>query len=173
MSQPAPSATARFTIGPLCWVCPERDFAAWLAQAKPGERLRYAGGPVLPRGEPAVRAATAAKDAGLISTHIARENGACVYIAERLGQVAPASAVWPEPGSAAHRMMDVLRDSAAKTLPCPTNAVLAIALGLKGAERARYIFGQLVEAGLITVENRGPKLRRIVTICSTGKRTKA
>lgn len=170
----APSLSgARYTIGPLCWVCPERDFAAWLAQAKPGERLRYAGGPVLPRDEAAVRAATAAKDAGLISTHIARENGACVYIAERLGRAPATPEPWPAPGSAAHRMLDVLRDSAAKSLPCPTNAVLAIALGLKGAERARYIFGQLVDAGLITVENRGPKLRRIVTICATGKRTKA
>jgi len=30
---------------------------------------------------------------------------------------------------------------------------------------------QLMEAGLITVRNRGPKLRRIVTVTASGERT--
>ncbi len=166
------ASQVRFAIGPLCWGIAVQDFARWLETARAGARIIYAGGPVLPRDMAVYHAVKAALDAGRVSTHQARENGACVYIAERLPEpAAAASAPFPEPGSVAARMLEILRQTAARALPCPTNSVLAIALHLKDAEAARYVFGQLVRAGLIAVENRGPKARRIVTICATGGRT--
>lgn len=170
-----PPASARFAIGPLCWGIDEAEFARWIERAAPRDRIVYAGGPVLPRKMAVVRAVTVAKDAGLVGTHVVRENGACLYVAERRAESGggeSAARAWPVPGSIADRMLGILTDAAAAGRPCPTNAVLSISLSLTGAEQARYIFGQLVNAGLIAVENRGPKLRRIVTIVKSGERTK-
>ena len=165
--------TAEYRIGPLCWGVDVGDFAAWLRTARPGDVIRYAGGPSLPRSMPIVAPIARALAAGQVRTHLAREDGTIVYFAVRRGpdgSCAQASD-WPEPGSAPARMIELLAATARAGKPCPSNAVLAIALGLSGKEQARYALRQLTEAGLVAVRNRGPKLRRIVTILASGERT--
>lgn len=163
------AAPVRFAIGPLSWGITRDEFGAWLARAAADDEIPYAGGPALPHEMPVVAAVTAARLAGQVRTHVVKRDGRTLYIAVRRAEVAQASA--PALGEAAARMLDLLTRTAAAGKPCPSNTVLGISLGLKGKDGARYVFGELVKVGAISVENRGPKLRRIVTICATGKRT--
>lgn len=164
----------RQSVGPLCWGVDTGDFVAWLRASRAGDVIRYAGGPSLPRSMPIVDAVARALDAGQVRTHQRREDGTIVYFAVRRGpEPASADAAFPAPGTAPAHMLDLLTRTARAGKPCPSNAVLAIALGLSGKEQARYIFNQLIEGRHIAVENRGPKLRRIVTILASGERTGA
>src|SRR3546814_11901062 len=69
-------------------------------------------------------------------------------------------------------MMKLLNKAAVTCRPCPTNAELAVALGLKNAEVARYEFNRLVRQGKIAVAGFGPRRRRVVTIVATGQQTR-
>src|SRR3546814_2904818 len=70
-------------------------------------------------------------------------------------------------------MMKLLNKAAVTCRPCPTNAELAVALGLKNAEVARYEFNRLVRQGKIAVAGFGPRRRRVVTIVATGQQTRS
>ena len=157
----------------ISWAVDVEDFRRWLQKAAAGDRIDYAGGPSLPHGFPVVAEVRRAIDAGLVLSHHLRGDGGHVYAAVRRADPSrPArGAGRPIAGSVAARMLSILEKAAQATRPCPTNAVLAVALNLRNSEQARYIFGRLVDAGLIAVENRGPKQRRIVTILATGART--
>src|SRR3546814_18430292 len=74
-----------------------------------------------------------------------------------------------DPRGVARRMMKLLNKAAVTCRPCPTNAELAVALGLKNAEVARYEFNRLVRQGKIAVAGFGPRRRRVVKIVATGQ----
>lgn len=162
----------RWRLGALGWAISAEDFTRWLAQAPVGARLDYAGGPEMPHHFPVVAAVRAAVEAGAVLSHNERcGRGWCFFVVRRDGAAGASAAVWPEPGSVAARLLGLLVRTAGRHHPCPTNAVLALALDLRNADAARYLMRQLADAGLISIENRGPLERRIVTIIGSNMRT--
>lgn len=175
----------RWTLGPLSWGIEAADFARWLADAGPGERIVYAGGPALPRSLAVVQAVRSALGAGQISAHQRRCEGRIEYIAERkvepaAGKSAAAGGVGIELNDEARAVFALLEREAKAGRPCPSDAVIALALQLgpcrraggkrgKGAERARYLVGKLARLGMIRVTApTQPGGRRIITILATG-----
>src|SRR3546814_2269825 len=97
------------------------------------------------------------------------------YVAVRRLAESPMVPIVPhtcDPRGVARRMMKLLNKAAVTCRPCPTNAELAVALGLKNAEVARYEFNRLVRQGKIAVAGFGPRRRRVVTIVATGQQTR-
>lgn len=166
----------RFSIGPLSWAIDLPDFERWLEQADVKAELVYAGGPALPQAMPVVIAVREAVAAGDVRSHQRKVDGRWEYfVVRRRPDVAPRpgrsarDAIAPD--SLKGQMLSRLSIAAANARPCPTNAELAMALGLKDAEAARYVFNQLHSMGRISVAARGPRMRRVVTIVASGQST--
>lgn len=162
---------------PPSWAVPAGAIEAWIVSAEPGDEIVYATGPSLPHGMASVYMVRELAEAGHVRLHMRRnrDTRALEYVAVRRiaeSPVVPASPCEVDPRGIARRMMQLLTKAALTCRPCPTNAELAAALGLKNAEAARYEFNRLVRQGKITVADFGPRRRRVVTIVATGQQTR-
>jgi len=172
-----------YRLAPLCMAVSVQDFRAWQAKALPGARMIYAQGPALDQQRDVVVLARECAEIGTVTLLRRRDpvSGGFEFIAERLADwpplrsAAPAgkARTLPAPDSELGRVLEVLMRHANMDLPCPSNAELARALKLQGAEAVRYLIGQLIEGGNVRMDNRGPRIARIATITATGKSTSA
>jgi len=156
---------------------PKAQLEAWLSHAQPGHSAIYAIGAALDQAEPVVALVNDWIKTGEVAPVQRRVNGQLRYEVQRR-EKAPegeepavqrryldeAFAETPE-----GKLLQHLRRLAGLGQPCPSNAKLAEACGLRDAEAARYRFNNLIKAGHITVTVDGE--RRTVTIRATGKRT--
>lgn len=149
---------------------------AWLARARPGDRMIYARGPALdPRHAVAALVARWSAE-GEVLTLKQRIGGELAHMAQR-ARPRPAGAVPARrlrrdaefEETPAGRLFLHLARLANMGLPCPSNRELAEAAGLRDAEAARYLFNKLRAEGRIAVVSTGE--RRVVTIAETGART--
>lgn len=177
------STSPRFRIEPLCMALSVEAFDAWFDGAQPGEGIVYAIGTALDQRHPVAARTRALIARGMLRTFLDRRgDGRFDYCAERLARrardAAPAGAEAPEavpstPAGDAGRVLALLAAHAEAGAPCPTNGSIARALDLKDSEAARYLVAQLASAGHIRIENRGPRVTRVLTIAATGARTSA
>lgn len=188
------SGADSFTIAPLTRAIDAADFGRWLEGAREGDRLDYGWGLAPPRSFPVFAAVRAAVDAGQVRCHQSREAAGREwrYFVVRCAGGAPGS-----PGSGRFvpgfaedsdegRVLALLIRTAEHKRPCPSNAVIAQALGLTGAvgrggvqgrasDRARYILRKLADAGLIAIDpvaGADLRQRRVIRIVATGKQTR-
>ncbi len=156
-----------------------RQLAAWFEGAQPGASAIYATGPCLdPAAEVAAMVRGWVADGAAISLQ-ERRDGRLTYRVRRVCAQAGAA------GKSALRSASVAGGELDETpegkllahlarlanlgLPCPTNAELARATGLRDADAAKYRFRQLQARRLITVTST-PECR-VVTVVATGART--
>lgn len=162
---------------PVCLAVSSVAFRKWLASAKPGTEFTYAVGRNLDRHHKVAQAARqAAKDGDVVLFHRRRPDGDFNYHARRVASAKPTAAPAHktralDPEGDAGRVLRFLDRYAEEGAPCPSNRTIALALRLNDGCRARYIVQQLERDGLITVENRGPRITRVITINASGKRT--
>ena len=159
------------------WVIAPGALESWLTRAVPADRLVYAVGPSLPQGTATVCMVSELVALGKLRTHVVRnpETKALEHVAVRREADAPEPGETPpadDPRGAGRRMMQLLNRAALTGRPCPTNAELAEALGLKNKMAAQSVFQQLVRSGKIRVADFGPRMRRVVTISATGNSTR-
>ncbi len=178
-------SAARHRLESLCLARSVEEFRAWLDRAPPNARYKYAEGPSLDGQRDVVVLARALADAGEVTlVRARRSDGQFNYFADRLpikdarpcgaaGVAAPMFQSAPPDDSDAGRVLALLAACADDGAPCPTNTEIARALRLRDAYAARYIIGQLSGAMHISIENRGQRITRVVTIIATGKATSA
>lgn len=74
----------------------------------------------------------------------------------------------------ADKLYSYLIDLAEQGKPCPPNSELTATFGTKSLTYMSLALGELERAGRVAIERRpAAKIRRIVTILATGKRTAA
>lgn len=156
---------------------------SWLAKAKPGELFTYATGVHVDRQHQTVVLVRQMTEDGLVCPHHrpGPDGTGREHLVRRRDKGEGASAVlarqrvaMPERDTPLGECLAMLTRSANFTRPCPTNADIARALGLRNDDAARYLLRQLVEMRLIEVEDRGSRVTRVVTILSgnsAGRRT--
>lgn len=160
----------------LAMVAPAERLRGWLESAAPGDQARYAVGGELPRDCETVRMVSRWREEGLVRTHLTRDRAdpsRTVFLVVKRGaeEAAPGGVRHAVPPAERKAMLAALEDYAERGRACPSNAALARQLGLRTRMQAKYQIERLAADGLIRVENRGPKLPRVVTIVRTGKET--
>jgi hypothetical protein len=161
------------------------DLQDWARSASPGAAVCLGVAPSVPAAtQPALRALT---DAGLIdiarrrigegrfSFEVQRRSRRYVAaVPARKAPAAPRGGMHARrAGTVERRVLKLLLTAATKGLPCPTNASIARAVGLRDAVAASYRLRRLVARGLIRVTvPDDPRLHRVVTIVASGKATK-
>ncbi|MPT48275.1 MAG: hypothetical protein E2598_07605 [Sphingobium sp.] len=166
-----------------CQFQPADRVLAWAEKAAKGETLAYAraydrapdDALVMPRS---------LSDAGLVELVRRRRDGHWAYIAQRtampfdparINRRASRGCVRLAGRGSAQAMdralMRILGRCVRLEQPCPSNAALAVMLGLTGEIAASYRMRRLVAQGLIEVEQPDPRAGRIITILSSGART--
>jgi hypothetical protein len=185
------TAPDKIKIGPLCrWVMPISELAAWLDAAKPGERVAYARGLALASGSASAHLAREWAAAGLVhlfQVPVPLDGGGreFEFLVERRRVALPPVAGgvpgdWPDIHALAlqadfdaGRVFALLKRAATFAQHCPTNGEIAEQLfgGAQRHERARYLVGKLVTAGVIEVTHDGPAYRRVVRILPDGPST--
>jgi hypothetical protein len=164
------------------WVAPIGEVKRWFASAEPGERIAYAHGPQLIRGETSRFVQVLALSARADPVLKRADDGAFDYfVQKRRFADEPGSRV--EERRAAARedeaqdiIFRVLRRCANAGLRAPSNAALATHAGLATRNEAAWRIRKLIEAGKIKVETvpNGPEAGwRTVTIVASGKQTMA
>jgi hypothetical protein len=156
---------------------------SWATRARPGDDVVYATG--ARPGDVISAAVRALHASGVVTMTSKRIPGGFRFIAQRLPDPRPSQLRMRKAGNRGHftRRCDgakrstrivlrLLKRAAARGEPCPTNAELARAAGLKDALAASYRIRRLVKDGLIQVEGPDPTERRVVTIVATGQRTR-
>ena len=160
------------------------QFRSWAERARPGDDVVYATG-VRP-GDAIGAAVRALHESGLVTMTAKRVDGGFRHIAQRLADPRPTVRVAKgaeQRGRFAKRdvkgrrtverlIYKILVEAARRGVPCPTNAEIAIRVGLSGAVAASYRMRRLVASGRIEVDEPSPLERRVVTIVATGKRTR-
>ncbi len=162
------------------------QMSRWAERALPGEDVVYSTG-VRP-AEKIGAAVRAMRDSGVVALTSKRlsaeQGGGFRFIAQRLAdprpsqhvrKAAPRGRFAPASDDAKRTTRMVLRQlarAAKRAEPCPTNAELARAVGLKDAVAASYRVRRLVKDGAIVVEEPSPLERRVVTIVASGLRTR-
>ncbi|MBJ7442866.1 MAG: winged helix-turn-helix domain-containing protein [Sphingobium sp.] len=167
-----------------------QQLSDWAERAQAGEDVVYCTG-VRP-DETIGAAARALCESGVVTLtarRVAAESGGGFrFIAQRLADPRPSQIRarrrsnsgqfrqgQPASGDAKRTTRAVLRllvQAANRDAPCPTNAEIAVRVGLTGSVAASYRMRRLVRDGMISVEEPGPCERRIVTIVATGKKTR-
>ncbi len=161
-----------------------QQLSDWAERAQAGEDVVYCTG-VRP-DDMIGAAARALRESGIVTLTTRRmPAGGFRFIAQRLADPRPSQIrarrrsnpghFLPAAGDAKRTTRAVLRllvQAANRDAPCPTNAEIAVRVGLNGSVAASYRMRRLVRDGLIQVEEPGPLERRIVTIVATGKKTR-
>jgi hypothetical protein len=167
-------AVSRQRVSRLCLAVSAANFRAWYAKGAE-RRIVYAQGPSLDQGcEVAILVRKMIAAGCLRAFHERRQDGGgWNFIAERID-----AAIEAQPSGETDqltgeqlRVLAVLDHHAGAGLPCPTNSALAREARVRDGYAARYIVQRLADTGHIRVENRGPRLTRVVTIVATGART--
>ncbi|MBA4092277.1 MAG: hypothetical protein C0494_17030 [Sphingobium sp.] len=170
----------RFGGGALAMMKPDQ-LDNWAARALPGEDAVYSVG-----ARPGDKIGAAARElqaAGLVTMTSKRMDGRLRHIVQRLADPRPSRKVYAAPRGrfapasddakrATRAVLRLLVRAAKRGEPCPTNAELARAVGLKDAVAASYRMRRLVKDGAIVVEEPSPLERRVVTIVASGARTR-
>lgn len=156
------------------------DLRDWVRSAAPGASLCLGVAEAVPAAtQPALGSML---DAGLVD--VARKRVAPgryrFYVQRRSRRFIDSFSVTPRGGRHARRagtverrLLRILTAAATADLPCPTNAVLARALGLSGGAAASYRLRRLQQRGLVRVEvPADPRLLRVVIIVANGKATR-
>lgn len=147
----------------------------WLTRAKPGDSAIYATGPALDPKNETVALVRDWKDTGEVTCVQRRVEGRLTYQVQRIARRAveePKKRLQLDgefEESAAGKLLRHLARLANAGLPCPSNAVLADAVGLRNEEGARYQLKLLAAAGHVRI-NKLPA-GRVVLIVETGART--
>lgn len=177
------SARAQLRVAPLCMAIGVVEYRAWMGRAQAGERITFAQGPALDNQRDIVVLVKEHQARGLVRFFRKRRGEDDFnFIVERLAPEAADPAVQrarakdgrslaPDPESEPGKVLALLRRCANLDQPCPTNREIALRCGLNDEERARYLVRQLAEGGHVAIENRGPRLTRIVTIAETKRST--
>lgn len=149
----------------------------WLAASQPGERLIYARGPVLLRGDTTKRLRDLA-DAGEVALFQPRSKDqpgfdylAVRQLVRRRRKVRSAAVA---PDLVMLAVLDLLRSAAKRGARCPTDAEMAVRLGLREPQ-IHWRVRKLVVIGAIAtriVSTPSTPKYRIVTIVSSGRETK-
>jgi hypothetical protein len=171
MTAPLPPRRETISIGPLSMAIEVAVFDAWLTTARPGATIDYAEGPALPRGMGVVALAREMSQAGQVYLKQEKSPRGWRFIAERASRKGSAG----QDTVTDHVSADVLRilmRAAALGVDCPTNGAIVRELGLKDVDAARYQIRKLIKAGLVRIEDCGPRCPRIVTICATGAQSR-
>jgi hypothetical protein len=153
------------------------EFEQWLDTAQPNDRFVLAEGETSPRAAPIWSFARASCDDGTVRLHHVQGDrpGWWQYIAVRRGLIEvgePARVLRVEDDTdPAEKVLRVLRRAANFSRPCPSNAELAKACGLKDAGQASYQVRRLVQAGAIRVVSQGVGQARVIVIAGSGRRT--
>ncbi len=152
----------------------------WLTQARPGEEVHYATGPVLDWEHPTAALVNEwIGDGEVIAFQRRGKDGNLTYCARRRD---PAACLSDErvkrlsrdaefEATAEGHVFLLLVRCANMGLPCPSNREIAMHCGLRDAEAARYRFNNLVEAKRIAVRQKSTFAGRVVTIVATGRKT--
>ncbi|QAY77903.1 hypothetical protein [Sphingosinicella sp. BN140058] len=179
LSLAAPAGPAPGAL-PVCeaWVLPVAAARASFAALRPGERLLYARGPFLIRGETAdfVREQY---EAGLAHPLQPRSR-ACDgfdYLVEKIPQ-APlrrGRRICERDDAATKAILGALIRAADRERICPTDADLARIAGLATRAQAKWRLAKLRQRGVIETApvTMHPTITRVVTIVKTGRRTRA
>lgn len=164
-----------------------QQLSDWAERAQAGEDVVYCTGV---RPDDSIGAAARALcESGVVTLTTRRvaaaSGGGFRFIAQRLADPRPSQIrarrrsnpgqFLPASGDAKRTTRAVLRllvQAANRDAPCPTNAEIAVRVGLNGSVAASYRMRRLVRDGLIQVEEPSPRERRIVTIVATGKKTR-
>lgn len=167
------------------------DLEAWLTDAGAGHQAQYAAGIDLPRQLPGVQLVSSWRNAGLVVTTQRRDPAdgrrwlfLCIKTALASETAALGTGGTPLAARATRfqrssvlleaeldKLLSLLRAATAARsggAPCPSNAVIAKAIGLArgeaGRARARYLVRTAQMRGLIAVESRGRNEPRRVTV---------
>jgi hypothetical protein len=165
----------RYSIAPLCLSASVAELEEWVSSAPQGAEFIYARGAVLDQRRDVVRRAGELREEGEVRTHQRKVRGEWEYfVVRRHPERGSDRRVAPTPvgdDTPAGRVLAILRRCQKLGLPARTNTEIAREMGLKNAEAARYLFNQLVEQKIITVQSMGTRERRVVTFVGTGKST--
>ena len=167
------NAAAHFRIPALSSGIEVKDFDAWLRFSSAGDRIEYATGPIEPRSLPIwKRVQDAAASGDVAPLRVRRAGGGWQWLAERkTGRRVAEESVPGDCAADQERLLRLLRRCANMAMACPTNAEAAELLGLKNADRVRYLIRKLVEGRHIAVIDNGPNERRVIRILANGKST--
>lgn len=175
------STAARIPLSDLCRSIPTKAFRAWLKTAPDLGEIVYAQGHELDQQRDVAVLARQWVGEQLIRCHSTRlNNGEFAFTAVKVPQRGDGKgAAGPkrlDPNSPEGHCLAVLRQAANLGLPCPTNrqimtTMLHRGIRLETPEQARYMVRKLAEAGHITVEDRGSRVTRVVTIVETKRST--
>ncbi|MDE0878549.1 MAG: hypothetical protein OSB00_07770 [Sphingomonas bacterium] len=165
-SDPVPT----ITIGPLSQAIDVAVIEDWLASASIGDELVYAWGAVPPRTLAAWSRARDLFEEREVRLHDRLRPGGRTrewYLVKRrvdVGEQPVAVAAVTdaeETGEAA--VLRILRRAVNFSKPCPTNAEIGAQCGLTTRQAAHRV-EKLVKARAVTLEDRGPGQRRVLTI---------
>ena len=145
----------------------------WIASAKPGDAAVYARGASVPRE--VAQVAREAAEAGFVDLVRKREGlNAWAFQVQRRSKPLPSASGrrrFHPRGSAEGTILRLITQAAKRGRACPTNLELARACGLSCAVAASYRLRKLAREGRITIEQRGPLQRRVVTLHDSGLST--
>jgi hypothetical protein len=155
------------------------ELEEWLRQARVGDEVHYAFGPVLNAQNPTaalVKEWLASKE--VVTFQRRGSDGQLIYCARRRDPAnddgAPGARVRRDEefeATAEGRVFLLLVRCANMGLPCPSNRQIADHCDLRDAEAARYRFNNLIEQKRISVRQVSTFGGRVVTICATGRST--
>jgi hypothetical protein len=174
------TATTRLAQVQCTLYVPRAELEAWFDRAKAGETRVYARGPSLnPRHEVPmlVRDWYATGEATLCQSRDQATREVLYHVRRIRPQPADGAArrvkvddAWRE--TAEGRIFLTLVRAANMGIPCPSNADLARAGGLRDADAGRYVLYKLRDAGRVEIlPNAGARGGRVVKIVETGRVT--
>lgn len=179
-TQPSSGQGETFSLR-LSSAVPAEELRGWFESAAVGERTVYATGVQLPRAADGVLLATRLKDQGQARLHNVRDpddRRRWQFVVVKIAAAAARCRCSPAPRDAdadaddLARLLALLRSCAQRNRACPSNANLAISLGLKGEkgrQRAAYLLRKLETIGQIAIAAQGTMRPRVVTILAPGR----
>lgn len=161
--------------GPRFMSASVAELEDWLSCAPKGASFIYGRGPVVDQKRDVVVRVRSLIEEREVMSHQRKVDGEWQYYVVRRyperGSDKVKAVAMPAPETPAGRVLAILLRCQRLGLPARTNTEIAREMGLKNAEAARYLFNQLVEQKVITVQSMGVRERRVVSFVGTGKST--
>jgi hypothetical protein len=148
--------------------CSVAELQEWARASRPGDRIRYACGPDVPRGEPVWPIVTRLRDLGLVRLHSPRSDDkrSFDFIAVRISSPVAVSNATPD-----DRLFAEVERCAEVGEAMPTDPMLARRCGFESANAVSYRLRKLRLAGRLVIVAQGVGAPRVATIVATGKST--